>query len=128
MRRKSSSFRPHNWIYPFHSAKYFPKELILEQLPLVILELIFDHLQKHDLLQLCLVSRYFYLPAANRLYQTIRITGDPFAADHAQDLLGRYILGLLTLVMLTIEDVPLYRAPENTLEKYAIVTKLDLQY
>ncbi|KAM9910172.1 hypothetical protein OXX69_004736 [Metschnikowia pulcherrima] len=98
MRRKSSSFRPHNWIYPFHSAKYFPKELILEQLPIVILELIFDYLQKHDLLQLCLVSRYFYLPAANRLYQTIRITGDPFAADHVQDLLGSWNGNFCTVI------------------------------
>lgn len=46
----------------------------LEQLPVMMLADIFDHLRTPDLLKVCIASKYFYLPAAIRLYQRIVIT------------------------------------------------------
>lgn len=88
MRRKSSSFRPHNWKYP--SVSVHRDNISVEQLPIVILEHIFDHLQTSDLLRVCVASKYFYLPAANRLYLKIIITGDELALSYAKRQLSHW--------------------------------------
>lgn len=99
MRRKSSSFRPHDWVYPSRvTSEKISTKLTLEQLPVVILESVFDYLQTPDLLQLCLVSRYFYLPAANRLYQRICITDDSLAIKYAKGQMREWRRNYCTVV------------------------------
>lgn len=84
MRRKSLSFRPHNWTYPMLVLQVHSEGMSLEQLPVVLLALIFDRLQTDDLLQVCLASKYFYLPAAMRLYRRIVVTADRLALVYAK--------------------------------------------
>lgn len=82
VRRRSSTFRPSNLSYPvrerFNSTSELVEESIgndcgLESLPYSILLLIFVHLKTKDLLNLCLLSKYTYLPAAVQLYKKIVI-------------------------------------------------------
>lgn len=50
--------------------------ILLEQLPVFILARIFDLLSTTDLLNVCVASKYFYLPAVIRLYRRIIITNE----------------------------------------------------
>ncbi|GEQ71273.1 hypothetical protein JCM33374_g4954 [Metschnikowia sp. JCM 33374] len=118
MRRKSSSFRPHNWIYPTSIiTETNTIHVSLESLPIVILESIFDYLQTPDLLQLCLVSRYFYLPAANRLYQKISITEDYLSIAYVRDQMRNWNRNFCTVI--TPANIPKLLAVVMQNEKLA---------
>lgn len=98
IRRKLSLFRPHNWRYPQITPTPVRDSLSLEMLPVVLLEYIFDFLQTPHLLQICRLSKYFYLPAVNRLYKKLIITGDDLALNYAKSHLKNWNMNYGTAI------------------------------
>ncbi|OBA20139.1 hypothetical protein METBIDRAFT_45067 [Metschnikowia bicuspidata var. bicuspidata NRRL YB-4993] len=58
------------------------KQLSLEQLPVLILETIFNLLQTPDLLVVCSISKDFYFAALNCVYRSICITDDSLTVQY----------------------------------------------
>lgn len=87
VRRRSSSFRPHNWTYP---VPVHPNNVSLEQLPITILNEIFSHLHHRTLLDVAVSSKYFYLPAAIELYRKIVLTDNQLGRHHAENSLSNW--------------------------------------
>lgn len=107
VRRRSSAFRPSNLSYPlrerFNSTSELVEESIghdsgLESLPYSILLLIFVHSKTKDLLNLCLLSKYTYLPAAVQLYKKIVVIDSYEKYDFLRKYLQDVSLNLGTFV------------------------------
>lgn len=88
-RRRSSAYRPHNWTYPVLVLPIHRESISLEQLPVVTLARIFDLLSTGDLLNVCVASKYFYLPAVMKLYRRIVIT-NKLLASYARQFLTNW--------------------------------------
>lgn len=112
-RRRLSAYRPHNWRYPIQVLPVHNERLSLEQLPVVILAAIFDLLKVGDLLNVCVASKYFYLPAVMRLYQRIVITNN-YLRTYADKYLSRWLYNIGT-------SVP----PGNVVKLADVVTRND---
>lgn len=97
-RRRLSTYRPHNWNYPILVLPVHEEGLSLEQLPVVILAAIFGHIKPPDLLNVCIASKYFYLPAVIQLYKRIVITNS-ILQNYADTFLTNWQLNIGTSVI-----------------------------
>lgn len=91
--RRSSAFRPHDWKYPPQATTS-----LLELLPIAVLSSIFENLQTADLLTICVVSKYLYLPAAAELFRKIIISDDNLILEYATTKLRRWGRNFGTIV------------------------------
>lgn len=94
-RRRLSAFRPHHGLY----AAINTPLISVEQLPNWVLTEIFLYLQQADLANVCIASKYFYLPAASMLYRKIVVILESQKLQVVTENFSNYGANYGTLVM-----------------------------
>lgn len=107
-RRRSSAFRPTNLSYPFQQESKSIDDVFLEEptshhmsiedLPHSLLLLVFSYLHTQDLLNICLLSKFTYLPAVIQLYKKILISFDNNDAHLPSKFLDKVSVNIGTVV------------------------------
>lgn len=96
-RRRSSRFRP-SYFYDSDSISHL---LSIEMLPIVTLLKIFSYVTTKDLLNLCLTSRMFYLPAVVRLYQDVVVVEDLMMLEFVTNIISHLGYHYCTIINMT---------------------------
>lgn len=94
-RRRLSAFRPHHGLY----AAINTPLISVEQFPNWVLTEIFLYLQQADLVNVCVASKYFYLPAASMLYRKIVVILESQKIQIVSENFRNYGANFGTLVM-----------------------------
>lgn len=108
-RRRLSSFRPTGLVYPMPPLHdHVTEEVTLEDLPHAVLVEISYHLHTKDLLTLCVLSRFTYLPAALVLYEKLLLGAEMMEAQaHVDNWAGTIVHNLDHLTQVLSQNLKL---------------------